>query len=105
LYRRHSVPGIGTLLRVGLLDELHDLTRFPRVQDGGSYCRLVTGAQASAGKRSGTSGTKSGNASLKGAFSEAAVLLLRHKPAGQKSLARFEPKPGTGKASTIFAHP
>jgi len=87
-----------------LLDEMHDLPRFPRVQDFVSSCRLVTGAKASAGKRYGTSGAKIGNASLTWAFSEAAVLLLRTNPVGQKSRARLETKHGKGKAWTVFAH-
>jgi transposase len=84
LYRLHSVPGIGKILRVVLLDEIHALTRVPRVQDVVSYCRLVTCAKESAGKRYGTSGTTIGHASLTWAFSEAAVLFLRTHPTGQK---------------------
>jgi transposase len=98
LYRLQSVPGIGQMLRLVLLYELHDITRFPRVQDFVSYCRLVKGAKESAGKRYGTSGTKIGNAYLKWAFPEAAVLFLRNNPAGQKYLARLEHNHGTGKA-------
>jgi transposase len=82
LYRLQSVPGIGKILRLVLLYEIHDITRFPRVQDFVSYCRLVKCAKESAGKRSGTSGAKSGNADLTWAFSEAAVLFLRHNPPG-----------------------
>ena len=74
--------------------------RFPRVQAFVSYGRLVKGAKASAGKRDGTSGTKIGNADLKWAFSEAAVLFFRAHPAGQKYLARLEKKHGKGKALT-----
>ncbi len=88
LYVLQTVPGIGTILSLVLLSEMHDIARFPRVQDFVSSCRLVKGAKASAGKRSGTSGTKIGNASLTWAFSEAAVLFLRNHPAGHKSLAR-----------------
>jgi transposase len=33
LYRLQSVPGIGKMLRLVLRDEIHDITRFPRVQD------------------------------------------------------------------------
>ena len=51
LYRLQSVPGIGQILRVVLLYEIHDMSRFPRVQDCVSSCRLVQCAQASAGKR------------------------------------------------------
>src|SRR2546430_1771059 len=76
LYRLQSVPGIGKILRLVLLYEIHDITRFPRVQDFVSYCRLVKCAKESAGKRYGTAGTKIGNAYLKWAFSEAAVLFL-----------------------------
>ena len=103
-YRLRSVPGIGKILSLVLLYEIHDIRRFPRVQDFVSYCRLVKCAKESAGKRSGTSGTKIGNAYLKWAFSEAAVLFLRDNPAGQKYLARVEKQHGKGKALTILAH-
>jgi transposase len=69
-----TVPGIGEILSLVLLYEIHDLQRFPCVQDFVSYCRLVKCAKESAGKRYGTSGSKIGNAYLKWAFSEAAVL-------------------------------
>jgi transposase len=103
LYRLQSVPGIGKILSLVMLYEIHDITRFPRVQDFVSYCRLVKCAKESAGKRYGTSGTKIGNAYLKWAFSEAAVLFLRDNPAGQKYVARLEKKHGQGKALTLLA--
>jgi hypothetical protein len=53
---------------------------------------------------SGTAGAKIGNAHLKWAFSEAAVLFLRDNPAGQKLLRRLEKKHSKGKALTILAH-
>ena len=84
LDRLPSVPGIGNIVRVVLRYEIPEITRFPRVQDVVSSCRLVTGAKASAGKREGTSGTQIGQASLTWAFSEAAVLFLRTHPTGQK---------------------
>jgi transposase len=104
LYRLQSVPGIGKILSLVLLYEIHDIRRFPRVQDFVSYCRLVKCAQESAGKRYGTSGAKIGNAYLKWAFSEAAVLFLRNNPVGQKYLTRLEKKHGKGKALTVLAH-
>ena len=103
LYLLQTVPGIGKILSLVLLYEMHDIARFPRVQDFVSYCRLVKCAKESAGKRYGTAGTKIGNAYLKWAFSEAAVLFLRNTPAGQKYLARFEKKHGQGKAFTVLA--
>src|SRR5213592_4762435 len=104
LYLLQTVPGIGKILSLVLLYEIHHIDRFPRVQDFASYCRLVKCARESAGKRSGTSGSKIGNAHLKWAFSEAAVLFLRDNPAAQKLLARLEKKHGKGKALTILAH-
>jgi transposase len=104
LYLLQTVPGMGKILSLVLLSELHQIDRFPRGQEFASYCRLVKCAKESAGKRSGTSGTKIGHAHLKWARSEAAVLCLRDHPAGQKFLTRLEKKHGKGTALTIFAH-
>jgi transposase len=98
------VPGLGNLLSLVLRYARHQIDRFPQVQDFVSYCRLVKGAQASASKRGGTSGKKSGNAPLTWAFSEAAALCLRHNEPGQKYLARLEQKHDKGQARTILAH-
>src|SRR6266542_651055 len=103
-YRLRSIPGVGKILALVLLYEIHDIHRFPRVQEFVSYSRLVKCAKESAGKRYGTSGAKIGNAYLKWAFSEAAVLCLRNNPAGQKYLARLAKKHGKGKALTVLAH-
>jgi transposase len=103
-YRLRSIPGVGKILALVLLYEIHDIARFPRVQEFVSYCRLVKCAKESAGKRYGTAGAKIGNAYLKWAFSEAAVLFLRNNPAGQKYLARLAKKHGKGKALTVLAH-
>jgi transposase len=104
LYLLRTVPGIGEILSLVLLYEIHDIDRCPRVQDFVSYCRLVKCRKESAGQRYGTSGAKIGNAYLKWAFSEAAVLFLRDNPAGQKCLTRLEKKHGKGKALTVLAH-
>jgi transposase len=82
--RLRAIPGVGHILALVLLDELHEIRRFPRGQDFASYCRLVNCAQESAGTRYGTSGTKIGHAYLTWAFSEAAVLFLRNNERGQK---------------------
>jgi transposase len=104
LYLLQTVPGLGKILSLVLLYEIHDIERFPRVQDFASYCRLVKCAKESAGTRLGPSGKKIGNAHLKWAFSEAAVLFLRNNPTGQKYLVRLEKKHDTGKALTLLAH-
>ena len=99
-----SVPGVGKILALVLLYEIHDISRFPSVQDFASYCRLVKSKKESAGKVYGTSGNKIGNAHLKWAFSEAAVGFLRNNPPGQAYLARLEKKHGKAKALTALAH-
>lgn len=103
LYLLQTVPGIGKILSLVLLYEIHEIQRFPSVQDFVSYCRLVKCAKESAGKRYGTAGTKIGNAYLKWAFSEAAVLFLRENPEGQKYLTKLEKKHGPGRALTVLA--
>ena len=104
LYLLQTVPGIGKILSLVLLYEIHQIDRFPSVQDFVSYARLVKCAKESAGKRLGTSGKKIGNAHLKWAFSEATTLFLRNNPQGQQLLARLEKKHNKGKALTILAH-
>jgi len=104
LYLLDTVPGVGKILSLVLLYEIHDIGRFPSVQDFASYCRLVKPRKESAGKVYGSSGGKIGNAHLKWAFSEAAVGFLRHNPEGQAYLARLEKKNGKGKALSILAH-
>lgn len=102
-YLLRSIPGIGEILSLTLLYEIHDIARFPRVQDFLSYARLVKGTRESAGKKKTTGGKKMGNAHLKWAFSEAAVLFLRKNPLGQKYFARLEKKHGKGKALGVLA--
>jgi len=102
-HRLRSVPGIGKILALAILYEIHDIGRFPRVQDFLSYSRLVKCDHSSAGKRLGTGGAKIGNVHLKWAFSEAAVLFLRKNPSGQRHLRRLAGRHGKGKALSILA--
>ena len=104
LHRLRSVPGIGKVFALTILCEIHDITRFDRVQEFASYARLVKCAHQSAGKTYGTGGAKRGHVHLKWAFSEAAVLFLRHAPGGKKLLGEIEQKHGKGKALSILAH-
>jgi len=97
------VPGIGKVLALTILHEIHDITRFDRVQEFASSARLVKCKKQSGGKTLGTSGAKMGNVHLKWAFSEAAVLFLRHTE-GKKLIARIEKRHGKGKALSSLAH-
>jgi len=101
--RLQTIPGVGRILALTLLYELHDISRFPRVQDFLSYARLVKSQKSSAGKVMGTSGAKIGNAHLKWAYSEAAVLFLHRNPRGQRLINRLRSKHGRGKALSVLA--
>jgi transposase len=102
--RRQSVPGIGQILALVLLYEIHDIQRFPRVQDFVSYCRLVKCAKESNGNRLGTSGKKIGTVHLRWACAAAAVLFIRQSPPGKEYFATREQKHGKAKALTVLAH-
>jgi transposase len=104
LYLLQTVPGLGKILSLVLLDDIHPIDRFPRVQDFASSGRLVKCAQESGGKRVGTAGNKMGHAHLTWAVSEAATLCLRGNEPGQKYLARLEKKHDKGNALRILAH-
>ena len=99
-----AAEDIDSILALTILYEIHDVTRFDRVQEFASYARLVKCVHQSAGKKLGTGGAKMGNVHLKWAFSEAAVLFLRHTKDGKKLLAGIEKKHGKGKALSILAH-
>ena len=98
-----SIPGVGKVLAMTILYEIHDISRFPSVKDFASYARLIRCARESAGKRSGTSGSKIGNAHLKWAISEAAVTMLRHADI-EKLQNRLQRKHSKGKAMGVLAH-
>ncbi len=66
--------------------------------------RLVKCQRESAGKIYGTAGKKIGNAYLRWAFGEAAVLFLRGNPNAQAWLEKKARKYNKAKALTILAH-
>jgi transposase len=72
-----TVAGIGENLGLTILYEIGDIERFPTVKDFLSYCRLVKGTVASAGKIKGLRGAKLGNPYLRWAFGEAAIIAKR----------------------------
>lgn len=103
-YRLQSIPGVGKILSLTILYEIHDIMRFASVQDFASYSRLVKCSRESAGKRHGTGGSKIGNVHLKWAFSEAAVGFLGKSSEGRKIVERLRRKHGKAKAISILAH-
>jgi transposase len=102
-YLLQTIPGVGKILALILLYEIHQIGRFADVGDFLSYARLVRCLHKSAGKVMGSGGRKIGNAHLKWAFSEAVCLLIRCCPAVKAWQKRMEKKHGVKKTLGILA--
>jgi transposase len=102
-HRLQTIPGVGKVLALVLLYEIHDIKRFANVGQFLSYCRLVRREHESAGKVLGSGGRKIGNAQLRWAFGEAACLFLRSSERAKKWKQKQEKKRGEGKALAILA--
>jgi hypothetical protein len=113
-YRLRSVPGIGKILALVILYEIHDIERFPTVQDFVSYARLVKCAKESAGKPTRDFGQKDRQCASEvgllrslGAFSQGQPkrTKIRGKTfiqtrQGQSSI---DPRSQTGTSSLLYA--
>lgn len=99
-----SISGIGRILALTIIYEIGNINRFESVQKFASYCRLVKCKAESAGKSYGTQGNKIGNAHLKWAFSEAAVLYLRGNKKAQNYLLKLQKRMSKAKALSALAH-
>jgi transposase len=102
-HRLRSVPGVGKVLALILLYEMHDAQRFESAGQFLSYSRLVRCGHESAGKKLGTGGKKIGNAHLRWAFAEAACLFLRSSARAKKWKQKHAAQRGEGKALATLA--
>jgi transposase len=99
-----TIKGVGDILALTLLYEIHKVERFTTVKNFASYCLLVKCKNESAGKIYGTSGNKIGNEYLQWAFLEAAMFFLRFNVVAQKKHAQYANKYGPKKALNMLAH-
>jgi transposase len=104
LYLLHTIPGVGKILALVLMYEIHDINRFERVQNFSSYSRLIKPQKESAGKVTGSGNRKIGNAYLKWAFSEATLLLIREKQEIKDFHLKLKNKYGKARALAIISH-
>ncbi len=102
-FRLQTIPGIGRILAMTMLYEIHDIRRFPTVGRFLSYSRLVKGSNSSAGKKYKPTGGKIGNPHLKWAFSEAVTLIKRECPQAKQYVERIEKKHNKARANTLLA--
>ena len=102
-FRLQSTPGVGRILAMTMLYEIHDIRRFPTVGDLLSYAGLVKGSNSSAGKKYKPTGGKIRNPHLKWAFSEAITLLKRQSPEVKAWAERIEKKHNRARAHSLLA--
>ena len=99
-----SVPGVGEMIALTILYEMHTPARFPSAQKLSSYARLVKVDHTSNGKWAGEGNPKIGNPHLKWAFTE----IVQHGPRQSERLSRYYDKLKSrhrpGKARIVFAH-
>jgi transposase len=99
-----TIPGVGRIIAMTVLLEIDTVTRFESRQQFCSYARLITPRQESDGKVVGVGNARAGNAWLKWAFSEAAVLSAQKDERMKRCLAKLQSRHGSGKGLSIFAH-
>src|SRR5262249_21346410 len=99
-----TTPGVGAVLSLTILLEIDTVERFESRQQFCSYARLAGAVQQSDGKRVGLGNRRAGNAWLKWAFSEAAVLSAQKDERIGRLLERLTAKLGKAKALSALAH-
>ena len=99
-----TVWGIGPILALTVMLEVGDITRFEKVGNFASYCRLVKTEHLSVGKRKGSGNAKNGNPYLSWAFSEAAHFAIRYHDAAQRFYQRKLAKANRIVAVRALAH-
>src|SRR5262249_8185512 len=102
-HRLQTIPGVGKVLALVLLYEIHDIRRFASAGRFLSYARPVRCQHESAGKVFGSGNARNGNAHLRWAFGEAACLFLRASERAKFWKQRQARKRGEGKALVILA--
>ncbi len=103
LHLLQSIRGVGDVLSLTILYEIGDINRFGGRGEFCSYARLVKGQKSSNGKTYGTTGGRIGNAHLRWAFSEAALLYVRGNDLAGRYYQRLSSRHSKGKALTIIA--
>lgn len=99
-----SINGIGNILALTIMLETGDLKRFDKVGNYASYCRCVSGARYSNGKKKGKTNSKNGNKYLAWAFVEAANFAIRYNKVVKSYYQRKAAKTNRTIAIKTVAH-
>jgi transposase len=98
-----TVPGVGQMIALNLIYEIHDIHRFKTVQRFSSYCRVVKCERSSNGKSKGRRNQKIGNPYLKWGLSQIIVNGKKIESIGTYA-SRLESKYGIRRARAQLAH-
>lgn len=99
-----SIDGIGLVLALTIMLETGDISRFDVVGDYASYCRCISGAKYSNGKKKGNTNSKNGNKFLAWAFTEAANFAIRYNDTIKRYYQRKKAKTNNIVAIKTVAH-
>jgi transposase len=99
-----TVPGIGEMLALTILYEMHLVARFESPQQFSSYCRVVKCERTSSGKITGGGNQKIGNPYLKWALGEIIIHAQTFSPRLKRYYEQLQAKFGKGRAKSIIAH-
>lgn len=99
-----SIDGIGLTLALTIMLETGEIARFQRVGQYASYCRCVSGARYSNGKRKSKTNSKNGNRYLAWAFVEAANFAIRYNDTVKRYYQRKLSKTNVIVARKTVAH-
>jgi transposase len=99
-----STPGIGDMLALTILYEIHTVSRFESPQQLSSYGRVVKCERTSMGKTTDRGNQKIGNPHLKWAFGEIIIHAPKSAPRIKRHYEQLQAKFGPGRAKSIIAH-
>lgn len=99
-----TIPGVGKILALTIMLESGPVGRFASAGNYASYCRKVSSAWLSDGKRKGGGNKKNGNKYLAWAFSEASELARRYSPTVRRYYDRKRQKINKMVAHSAVAH-
>ena len=99
-----TVPGLGEMLAMTILYEIHTVERFKSASAFSSYSRLIKVERESAGKKTKDGNNKIGNPHLKWAFSEIILVAQRWSEPINRNYEKLKSKHGPGKAKSVIAH-
>jgi transposase len=99
-----SVKGLGRILSLTILYEIHTINRFKSAQRFSSYARVVKVERSSHGKKLGSKNSKIGNPYLRWAFGQLAISAQRFYPSVKEYTQKLIRKYGSAKAYTLLAH-